>query len=90
MGAQQKTEFVVELNGTEENPYHRFGVVQNPFPLGKSEYDAVYRVVQSLGGNPIPNISYIRRKLEGFSPEFVDLCCRKFEKGKMVRFNVSF
>ena len=82
--------FVVELNGTDENPYHRFGVTQNPFPLGDAEYDAAYRIVQSLGGDPIPDIDYIKRKLQGFSQEFVDLCCRKFEKGKMVRFGVSF
>lgn len=83
-------EFLVELNGLEENPYHRFGLAQNPFPLGDARYDSAYRIVQSLGGDPIPNCSYIRKKLHGFAPEFIDLCCSKFEKGKAVRFSVYF
>lgn len=86
-----KRKFLVELNGTDENPYHRLGLTQNPFPqLGKAEYDAAERRLHSLGGDPIPDTDYIREKLKGFNPEFVELCCSKFEKGKMVKFYIEF
>lgn len=80
---------VVVLNGTDENPFHRWGLRQNPFPqLGIAEYDKACLVVQSLGGDPIPNTDYIRERLEGFDPEFIELCCREFRKGETVRFSV--
>ncbi len=79
----------VALNGTKENPWHVFGLTQNPFPqLGKAEYDRACLIVQSLGGDPIPNTDYIRERLKGFSEEFVDGCCARFRPGEMVVFEI--
>jgi len=81
----------VTLNGTDRNPWHRWGLTQNPFPqLGKAEYDAHCLRLQSLGGDPIPDTDYIRKVLEGWSPEFVELCCQRFKKGAIVQFHVAF
>jgi len=81
----------VVLNGTDTNPYHKLGLTQNPFPqLGKAQYDQHVLALQSLGGNPIPDTDYIRKVLKGWSAEFVDLCCKTFRKGEMVKFTVTF
>lgn len=81
----------IVLNGTDVNPWHRLGLTQNPFPqLGRCEYDAACLVVQSLGGDPIPDTDYIRNKLRSFDKEFVDLLCSQFRKGEIVRFTVEF
>lgn len=84
----------VKLNGTTSNPYHQYGLRQNPFPqIAKAEYlEAVLRV-QSLGADPIPHNNsekYIRRILVGFSEEFISLCVRQFIPGEMVSFDVTF
>jgi len=85
-------ELLVELNGTSENPYHKMGLTQNPFPqTAKYELDAHCLRLQSLGGDPIPNTDYIRERLAGgFSDEFIELCCRNFQPGKMVKFVVEW
>lgn len=81
----------VELNGTDENPWHRMGLTQNPFPqIAKAEYDSKCLHLQALGGNPIPDTDYIRNHLKGWNEEFIELCCSKFEKGKVVKFRVEF
>jgi hypothetical protein len=81
----------VELNGTDENPYHRFGQSQNPFPqIARAEYTRDVLRVQSLGGDPIPDADYIREKLKGMSEEFIELCCKMFKKGEIVKFTVFF
>jgi hypothetical protein len=86
--------FKVALNGTETNPWEKFGLTQNPFPqLAKYEYDAACLRLQKLGGPPIPHDKaeqYIREVLKGFSKEFIDICCMKFEPGKMVEFDIHF
>lgn len=83
--------FQVVLNGTEINPYKSWGVTQNPFPqIPKAEYTKQILHLQALGGEPIPDTDYIRNHLKGWSKEFVDLCCERFEKGKMVKFDVAF
>lgn len=82
---------VVELNGTNVNPWHRIGLKQNPFPqIAKAEYAGAVHRVQKLGGDPIPNTAYIRETLVGFSDEFVALCCAKYIPGKTVRFAVNW
>lgn len=80
----------IVLNGTGENPYHRMGLTQNPFPqMGRMETDAACLALQSLGGDPIPDTDYIRAKLKGhFSEEVIALCCREFRPGEMVSFGV--
>jgi hypothetical protein len=79
------------LNGTTENPYHRFGLSQNPFPqIAKYEYTKACLQLQKLGGDPIPNERYIRDTLAGFSNEFIELCCKQFMPGEYVTFEVEF
>ena len=80
---------LVVLNGTDENPWHRMGLTQNPIPqLGKKEYDRACLHLQALGGEPIPDVDYIRNHLKGWNEEFVELCCTNFRKGEIVRFEV--
>jgi hypothetical protein len=81
----------VSLNGTDTNPHHKWGLTQNPFPqLAKAEYDRACLHLQALGGDPIPNVEYIREHLKGWNPEFVELCCSRFVKGEYVRFTVEW
>lgn len=82
----------VVLNGTDTNPHHKWGLTQNPFPqLGMAQHDAACLRLQSLGGDPIPNVEYIREKLKDyFTDEFIDLCCREFKPGEMVKFHVHW
>lgn len=87
----RRIQFTVRLNGTDENPFHKFGMTQNPFPqVARYEYTRHLLRLQKLGGDPIPDTDYIRRTLTGFSEEFVDLCCTRFKKGEMVEFEVYF
>ncbi len=82
---------LIELNGTNINPYHKLGLSQNPFPqIPKYEYVQSCLIIQELGGDPILDTNYIRQKLKGFSKEFIELCVNKFEKGKYVTFYVEF
>lgn len=84
-------EIEVVLNGTNENPFHRFGLKQNPFPhIAVAEYSPHILHLQALGGDPIPDVEYIRNHLKGWSQEFVDLCCNRFVKGQMVKFKAVF
>lgn len=81
----------VALNGTKVNPYAKMGLKQNPFPqIAKYEYTAHMLKLQSLGGEPIPDVAHIKRVLQGWSPEFVALCCRNFKPGEYVVFDVTF
>lgn len=81
----------VVLNGTDENPWHLYGLSQNPFPqIAKAEVSGLLLHLAALGGDPIPNVEYIRGYLKGWSDEFVELCCAKYEQGKMVEFHVEF
>ena len=81
----------VVLNGTKSNLYHQFGLTQNPFPsVAKAEWMPFIHQVQKLGGDPIPDIQYIRDTLKDFSPEFVKLCCDRFQIGSVVKFSVEF
>lgn len=81
----------VSLNGTSENPWHRFGLKQNPFPqLARKETDAAALAVQSLGGDPIPHDraeAYIREKIGGHcTEEFVSGVVKRFRPGELVEF----
>jgi hypothetical protein len=85
-----KTFLKVELNGTNENPYNVFGLTQNPFPqIAKMEYMHHCLNLQKLGGEPIPNVEYIREVLKGWSEEFIELCCSRFKPGEYVEFIVK-
>jgi hypothetical protein len=86
-----KIQFTVRLNGTNENPFHRLGLIQNPFPqVAKSEYAPHLLHLARLGGVCIPDTDYIRRHLQGWSEEFVEGCCRRFRRGEMVEFDAYF
>jgi hypothetical protein len=94
MKKQKQIKIRVELNGTDSNPWHIFGLTQNPIPqLGKYEYDRACLQMQKLGGPPIPHDrveEYIRKVLKGFDEEFVKLCVDQFKPGEIVRFEVFF
>ena len=85
---------VVSLNGTDTNPFEKMGLTQNPYgQLNKAETDEGERRLNNLGADPIPTENaeaYIREKLAGFSPEFVDLCVKLYRPGKMVKFKVKW
>lgn len=82
---------LVALNGTDENPFHKLGLNQNPFPQ-VADHRYIKQVVhlQALGGDPIKDEQQIRDHLKGWSDEFVELCCKNFKKGEYVRFTVEF
>lgn len=82
----------VTLNGTAENPWHRMGLTQNPFPqIGHAEYDAAERRLNKLGGDPIKDVQQIRDTLQGyFTDDFIELCCAQFKPGEMVHFQITF
>jgi hypothetical protein len=81
----------VRLNGTNKNSWHKMGLKQNPFPqLGKAEYDAGERQINSLDGDPIKDANDIRQRLKGFSEEFIEGCVARFKPGKRVEFLVNF
>jgi hypothetical protein len=79
----------VSLNGTSENPWHKWGLSQNPFPqIGHYEQCLA---LQKLGGDPIPNEQYIWDTLRGhFTDDFIDFVVSKYRPGEMVRFTVTF
>ena len=89
--AKGRLRITVSLNGTEKNPHARYDLTQNPFPPGVpyEQRDHILHL-QQLGGEPIPDVSYIREHLKGWSDEFVELCCSKFKKGEVVIFDVGF
>jgi len=84
----------VYLNGTDTNPFQKWGLRQNPFPqLARAETDIFEHRLNKLGGDPIPRDrpeAYIREVLAGFSTEFIDLCVAKYRPGEMVQFVVHF
>lgn len=93
----KKIKITVALNGTNENPYHKSGLTQNPLPqIAEYRYTGSCLVLQSLGGDPIPHNSpdeakdYIRKTLKGFTTEFVEYVCSQFKPGEYVRFEVEF
>lgn len=83
----------VKLNGTNVNPYERWGLTQNPFPqAGGASYESLHGCLQmqALGGKPIPNVQYIRDTLQDCSQEFIDLCCSQYRVGEIVEFSVEW
>jgi hypothetical protein len=81
----------VALNGTEKNPFHQWGFTHNPFPqIATAQYAPFCMRVQELAGDPIPDIAYIREKLKGWHPDFVQRCCSEFRKGEYVKFRVTW
>ncbi len=86
-----RIELNVTINGTDVNPWHRFGLRQNPFPqIGKAEYAAGERKLASLDGDPVRAADDIRERLAGFAPEFVEGIIRRWQPGRRVTFKIVF
>ena len=91
MSSIGRIELNVTINGTDINPWHRFGLRQNPFPqTGKAEYAAGERQLASLDGDPVRTAGDIRERLAGFAPEFVEGVIQRWQPGRRVRFKVVF
>jgi hypothetical protein len=86
-----RIELNVTINGTGMNPWHRFGLRQNPFPqTGQAEYAAGERKLASLDGDPVQTPDDIRERLAGFAPAFVEGVIQRWQPGHRVRFKVVF
>ena len=86
-----RIEMNVTINGTGMNPWHRFGLRQNPFPqTGKAEYAAGERQLASLDGDPVRTADDIRERLAGFDSEFVEGVIQRWQPGRRVRFKIVF
>jgi len=91
MSSMDRIELNVTINGTGMNPWHRFGLRQNPFPqIGKAEYAAGERKLASLDGDPVRTADDIRERLAGFDPEFVEGVIQRWQPGHRVRFKIVF
>ena len=91
MSSMDRIELNVTINGTDMNPWHRFGLRQNPFPqIGKAEYAAGERKLASLDGDPVRTADDIRERLAGFDPEFVEGVIQRWQPGRRVRFKIVF
>jgi hypothetical protein len=87
----EQIELNVTINGTDMNPWHCFGLRQNPFPqIGKAEYVAGERKLASLDGDPVRTANDIRERLAGFAPEFVEGIIQRWQPGRRVRFKIRF
>jgi hypothetical protein len=86
------TTMTVSLNGTDTNPFYKFGLTQNPFPqLARMETDAQVLRLQALGADPIPNTAFIREWLAGYcTEELIDLCVARFKPGELVHFDITW
>ena len=91
MSSMDRIELNVTINGTDMNPWRRFGLRQNPFPqIGKAEYAAGERKLASLDGDPVRTADDIRERLAGFDPEFVEGVIQRWQPGRRVRFKIVF
>jgi hypothetical protein len=91
MSSVDRIELNVTINGTDINPWHRFGLRQNPFPqTGKAEYAAGESKLASLDGDPVRTADDIRERLAGFDPEFVKGVIQRWQPGRRVRFKIVF
>lgn len=84
----------VWLNGTSVNPYAKWGLKCNPFPIiCEAEYSGREMPLRKLASEPIPHDTYeqyIRETLNGFSQQFVDLMVSQFRPGRMISVTVSW
>lgn len=83
----------VNLNGTKVNPYKEMGFTQNPFPAiphADARFTEANRILADLDAEPIINVVDLRERLKGCDAEFIELCVGQFQKGKRVKFTISF
>jgi hypothetical protein len=91
MDKPNKIALIVKLNGTNENPWHRMNLTQNPFPqIPRAELMAAMTQLASLDGDPLTGPDDIRSRLTGWSDEFIELCVAKFKPGELVEFSITF
>jgi hypothetical protein len=82
---------IVTLNGTDVNPWHRYGLRQNPFPqIARAELNQAMQQLASLDAEPLRTKQDIRDRLPGWTDEFIDVCCSQFVSDLRVRFEVEF
>ena len=86
-----KLEWDFYINGTDTNPYNKWGLEQNPFPQhGKYELQRHDLALQSLGGPPIRRAEDIRTRLRGlFTTQFIESVVARYQPGKIVHCTVT-
>lgn len=81
----------VRINGTDENPWAKMNLRQNPFPqIPKAEYETANRQLNSLDGEPVRGEADIRARLQGWTEEFIQACLANYVPGERTQFTVSF
>lgn len=81
----------VVLNGSNQNPFERMGLRCNPFPqVGDYELMPLQSRLAELGGEPIKDEADLRKRLEGFTPGFIEGCINRYIPGQVVKFTITF
>lgn len=84
------------LNGTDTNPFLKYGLLMNPFPaIPKRQYAAVNLALARLAAEPLSGPDDIRRILEpvvtgAAGEQLIAACCEMFKKGERVEFDVTY
>lgn len=86
----KKYELVVHLNGTDTNPYAKFGLKHNPFPQYQDLDMDMQMKIAALGGEPIKSVFDLRVRLDGFQDAFINACINRFVPGKLIVFGVRW
>ncbi len=78
--------FRFTINGTDKNPFDKYGLLQNPFSsVAKAEYDRIALTLNSLGGEPIKSEADIHQRLGNrVSREVREIICQHYKPGKNV------
>jgi hypothetical protein len=80
----------VKINGTDENPWHKMNLKQNPFgQICKAEFDRAEQQLNSLDGDPVKSEEDIRNRLKGFDPTFVAGVIERWVPGERTEFIVD-
>lgn len=82
---------IVTINGTDTNPFAKWGMTHNPFPqLGAAETDGFESIVARLDGEPVTGPEDIRKRLKGCAPAFIEGCVQRYQPGERVRFELTW
>lgn len=83
---------VVTINGTDSNPFARWGMRQNPFPQVSTSQAPIggQLALASLGGEPVTSEQDIRDRLTGFAPDFIEGVIARWVPGQIVKFTITF
>jgi hypothetical protein len=78
--------FHFSINGTDTNPYEKYGLLRSPFSsVAKAEYDGISLALNALGGEPIKSESEIHERLgKRVSRELKEIICKYYKPGKNV------